>query len=147
MHIGDISGYVGLELTEQLKGLAFNFKNFPFYIHMKGHRSDGDSRGRFTLYWAMKKEYFSSPDRDDVVSELHCEVIGIHDSRVLLRVSAPPRRKYPGQEPSKTFDNRNWYKQDWRSDHFIVEAKPSAIWTIMEAHADFSRVVIEVMNA
>jgi hypothetical protein len=145
MHISDISGYVGLELAKQLQSLAFNFKNFPFYVHVKCH--SGDSRGRFTLYWAMKREYFASPDREDVVSELHCEVVGLHDGKVLLNLNAPPRRKYPGQEYSGRFDEKDWYKQDWRSEYFIVEARPSAIWTIMEAHADFSRVVVEVMNA
>jgi hypothetical protein len=63
-----------------------------------------------------------------------------------MDAQALPRKKYLGQMVPEYYssDSHSWYKQDWRQDHFLVEANASAVWTIMEAHADFERAVAEV---
>jgi hypothetical protein len=146
MHIGDIAPHVAHDLVEEMKRLAFSFKGFPFYIHCRSYRDT--HRDRFTLYWTTKAEHFASPDQKDVVSELHCQIVGLHDKFLLLSAHALPRRRYLGQVIPETFsDSRDWYKQDWRHDYFLVEAKASALWTIMEAHADLERSVEEIHGA
>lgn len=148
MRIGDISPYVAAALKEQLERLAMSFKGFPFHVHVKGHGGgEGNHRDKFTLYWTKKKEHFGTPDRSDVVSELYCQVVGLHDGAVLLSVRALPRRKYLGQEYSGQYGERDWYRQGWREEQFLVEARASAVWTIMEAHANLDGVVEDVMSA
>jgi len=148
MRIGDIAPYVGSELKQQLESLAMSFKGFPYHVHLKGHGGSHDAhRDKFTLYWTTKKEHFGTPDRSDVVSELYCQVVGLHDGRVLLNAKAMRRKRYLGQEYSGRYDERDWYKQDWREDYFLVEASASAVWTVMEAHANFEGAVEQVMSA
>jgi hypothetical protein len=143
MYIGDIASYVARDLVEEMKRLAISFKGFPFHVHSRNYRDA--HKDRFTIYWTTKAEHFATPDRNDVVSELHCQIVGLHDKHLLLNAYALPRRKYLGQEVPDTYHASNdWYKQNWRQDHFLVEAKASALWTIMEAHADLERSVEEI---
>jgi hypothetical protein len=142
MRIGDIAPHISHDLVEEMKRLSMSFKSFPFHIHFKTY---GDShRDKFTLYWTTKKDHFGTPDQGDVVSEFYCQVVGLHEGRVLLRAHALPRKKYLGQVVPERFSDHDWNKQDWRHDYFLVEAKAEALWTIMEAHADFERAVKEV---
>lgn len=148
MRIGDVTPHVAHDLAEELRRLAMGFKSFPFHIHCTGHGDSHDShRDKFTLYWTTKKEHFARPDRQDIVSELYCQVVGLHDDQIILNVKAHRHKTYPGQEFPQRFDDHAWYKQDWREEYFLVEAKASAIWMIMEAHADFERPVAEVHNS
>jgi hypothetical protein len=140
--IGDIAPYIGTGLAEELKRLSMSFKGFPFYIHCHGHGEY--HRDKFTLYWTTKSDHFGKPDHSDVVSELYCQVVGLHDGQVLLSVKPMQRRRYLGQEAPERLSDRDWYKQSWREDYFLVGAQASALWTIMEAHADFERAVKEV---
>ena len=146
MRIGDIAPHVVHDLIEEMKKLAMSFKGFPFHIHGHGHSggSEQSHRDKFTIYWTTKAEHFARPERNDVVSELYCQIVGLHDNTLLLRVKALSRRLYLGQERQDKIPKHNWYRQDWREDYFLVEASASALWTIMEAHADFERAVKDV---
>ncbi len=141
MMLNDLAMTVASHLVEEMKTLAMGFKSFPFYIHCSGSSND---RGRFTLYWTTKREHFATPDRCDVVSELYCTLIATHDSRILLDAQAMHHRVYHGQEIPKSYYDNDWYKQAWRQDRFLIEAKAPALWTIMEAHANFDRVAAAV---
>jgi hypothetical protein len=149
MRLSDLAGSIGHHLVEEMKRLQFGVKNFPFHIHLKGHgREHGREHGdKFSLCWTTKAEHFGSPDRSDIASELYCQVVGVHDGHVLLNVRAFSHgKKYMGQVHRTGFldDTPDWYKQECREAYFLVEAKAEALWTIMEAHADFDRVVKEV---
>lgn len=148
MRLSDLAGSIGHQLVEDMKHLQFSVKNFPFYVHLKGHgREHGD---KFSLCWTTKAEHFGSPDRSDIVSELYCQVVGVHDGRVLLNARAFAHgKRYMGQVHRTGFldDTPDWYKQDWRETYFLVEAKAEILWTLMEAHADFERVVKEVQES
>ena len=129
-----------------MKKLAFSFKGFPFHIHFRGYH-EHPHRDKFTLYWATKEKYFGNPDREDVVSEIDCQIVGLHDGALLLSVKALPRKKHLGQERPDVFGERDWYKQEWRQDRYLVEASAVALWTILENNADFERAVKDVMSA
>ena len=146
MRLDQLTGSIAKHIIEEFKRLSMGWKDFPFYFHWKGHTDS--HRDKFNLYWTTKEEYFDTPHQRDVVSELHCEVLGLHENQVLLRVKALQRKKsYLGQLPTRVWGGENdYYKQDWREEYFIVEASASALWTIMEAHADFERPVAEVMS-
>jgi hypothetical protein len=144
MRLKDLAGHIGVQLAEELRRLQMSFKGFPYHIHVKGCGQYHEDK--FFLFWTTKAEHFGSPEGRDIVSKLYCEVVGTHDGCILLKVKAHSLKKYLGQEQeTMSFsESRSWYKQDWREDYFIVEARPSVIWTLMEAHANFDKVVEEV---
>ena len=144
MRLQDLAGHIGHSLVEDMKRLAMGFKDFPFYVHLKGHGQE--HRDKFSLFWTMKPEHFGSPNHSDIVSELYCEVVGEFEGRILLHARAFSRRKYLGQilKTSVFEETPDWYKQEWREAYFLIEAKAEVLWTLMEAHADFDRAVREV---
>jgi len=153
MMIGDISDSISSKLVQQMKDLAGSFENFPFHIQFRGlgRNSREDNRDKFVIYWTTKENIFGTPEFNDIVSTLQCQLVGLHDGHVLLKVTPKKNRRYLGQddrtEPMLSGDTRrNWYKQEWRGEQFLVEASASALWTIMEAHANFEKQVLEVMN-
>jgi hypothetical protein len=156
MKITDLSLKIGATLVEQLRDLSGSFKDFPFHISLRDFEYRGpDQREHyrgFVLYWTVEEVKIGTPEQNNTVSKLQCQVIGSCNDHIILRVTPKKTKRYFGQDDGKTGNqfelqqSHNFYKQEWREKSFLIEANASALWTIMEAHANFENQVSEVME-
>lgn len=63
----------------------------------------------------------------------------------MMEVSFLRTRKHPGEKERKS-DPNGFYRQEWRHEKFVVEVNGGVLWTLLEAHSDFSEIVREVME-